>query len=357
MNLDDIGEIKKLDTKDVMGSIAQLPDQVEQAWDESREVHVPREYDDIKAIVCAGMGGSAYGARLVKSLYSQAELMTVPLELVSDYHLPGYIDEKTLVILASYSGTTEEVLSCAHEAESNGAKIMGLTSGGQLAEILQSGNYPSYIFYPSHNPCGQPRVGQGYMQIGLIGMLSKIGRIPVGQEEITQTISFLRNEGKLLEISSPSENNKAKQLAKGLVGKIPVIIVADFLEGAAHAIRNPFHETAKQFGLYFVVPELNHHLLEGLKYPKANKKLLGFIIIHSDMYDERNKKRIQLTKEVIEKNGLSTEMITLKGTTQLMQSMELIQLGSFVSGYLGLLNGEDPSKIPWVDYFKMQLKK
>ena len=57
------------------------------------------------------MGGSAIAADLLLGAYR--ERLRVPMTVVRDYYLPGWIGESTLVILSSYSGGTEETLTCA----------------------------------------------------------------------------------------------------------------------------------------------------------------------------------------------------------------------------------------------------
>jgi len=66
-------------------------------------------YENFKNVVLAGLGGSGIAGRIVKT-YFQA-LAPLPIEVISDYKLPNYVDDKTLVILNSYSGNTEETLS------------------------------------------------------------------------------------------------------------------------------------------------------------------------------------------------------------------------------------------------------
>ncbi|MBI3379195.1 bifunctional phosphoglucose/phosphomannose isomerase [Candidatus Gottesmanbacteria bacterium] len=356
-NLEDLIKIKNLDTKNALKSIKKLPQQIKQAWQESMAINFPQNFKTVSNIVISGMGGSTYGARIVKSLYDGAQMTKIPVELANTYWLPGYVNSDSLVILSSYSGNTEETLATAKEAKEREVKIAGITSGGQLADFLRLNNYPAYIFNPIHNPSAQPRIGVGYMVTGLLGMLAKLGYIPVGKEEIAEATDFLDNKIKFYEPSNSSENNLAKKLAHTCMNKIPVIIITDFLEGTAYAIRNPFHETAKQFALYFAVPELNHHLMEGLSYPPEIKDLLHFIFIDSKIYDSRNARRMQLTKSVIEKNKISFESIQLTGKTSLTQVMELIQLASWTTFYLAMLHDIDPSAIPWVDYFKKELSK
>jgi len=237
------------------------------------------------------------------------------------------------------------------------AKISGITSGGTLGSFLKSHNYPSYIFDPVYNPSKQPRIGVGYMVMGLIGILAKLKKISLPDDEIDKLVAFLRKQSDTLALTVAAENNPAKKLAYKLKDKVPVFIVADFLDGAAYAVRNPFHETAKQFALYFTVPELNHHLLEGLTFPSGLKKYLFFIFIDSSFYHDRNFKRLQLTREIIKKNHLEADSFSLSASSPLMQTMEFIEFGAWVSFYLAMLNQVDPAKIPWVDYFKKNLKK
>ena len=91
-------------------------------------------------------------------------------------------------------------------------------------------------------------------------------------------------------------------------------------------------------------------------FPSANKKNLTFLFFDSKLYHPRVQKRAELTKQVIKKNGISIISHELKGQTKLAQAFEVLQLGSWVSYYLGLLNGVDPVKIPWVDWFKKRIK-
>lgn len=357
INLDDLSAIKQLDSQNALASINMLSDQCRQAWDVSVSIEFPAVYKNIDHIIIAGMGGSAYGGRIAKSLYENLSDLKIPIHLANGYELPGFTSTASLVILSSYSGTTEETLSCAKRAKEIGAKITGITSGGALAQFLNEGNYPSLIFDPKFNPSQQPRIGVGYMVVGLLGMLAKLGFVPLHSDDVNNSIDFIKSQTLLYDAPVKLPDNPAKDIAAKLLGKIPVIIVADFLEGAAHAVRNPFHETAKQFALYFIVPELNHHLMEGLKFPRENKQLLKFIFIESSLYIGRDNERLQLTHKVVKQNSIETLCIKLKSNTKFSQTMELIQIGAYFTFYLAMLNGADPSQIPWVDYFKKELGK
>jgi len=96
--LDDIVAIKKLDKNHTASSIKHIPDQCKQAWEETQKLVFPENFSNIKNILVAGMGGSAYGIRIVKSLYDKERLMDVPIELANNYWLPGYTGPNSLVI-------------------------------------------------------------------------------------------------------------------------------------------------------------------------------------------------------------------------------------------------------------------
>lgn len=351
--LDDISLIQKCDPSQTHRSLSLLADQCESAWNQAKKVSLPKGYHNVTSILFTGMGGSAYGARIIKSLYGLE--MSVPIDLISDYHIPSYVNEKTLVIAASYSGTTQETINCAKEALTRNSKLIGISAGGPLYALLHNAGKPYYRFDPKFNPCGQPRIGQGYMQLGQMAMLASLGFISITDQDVAHMISILRLQGKVILMDVPSITNSAKKLALQLENKVVNLIAGEFLEGATHAIRNPFHETGKHFANYFIVPELNHHLMEGLSFPTDIKKNFIFVLLHSRLYSSTIQNRMRLTKEVVNKNNIETIDIGLSGKTELEQVFELIQLGSFVTFYLAMLHGIDPAKIPWVDYFKEKL--
>lgn len=356
-SLDNVIQIKKLDTNYCYDSIFLLPQQCESAWSDINEIDLPTLYSKSSAILFCGMGGSAYGGHIIKSLYKYD--LNVPVDLVSDYHLPNFVNRDTLIVVSSYSGNTEETISCVQEAleKAFDTNIIGVTSGGTLAETLAGYLKPVYRFNPVHNPSLQPRLAQGYMQIGQIGILAKLGFLPTSQHEVEAVFHMLSHRNESLSVESPVENNLAKTIAYECKEKSVFLIGGEFLEGALHAIRNPFHETAKHFADFFLLPEANHHLMEGLSYPQTNKKDMIFYCIDSDLYSEPIKNRLYLTSEIIKKNEIEVKKVKLTSQTRLEQVFELIQLGNFVTFYLAVLHDVNPVKIPWVDYFKDALKE
>lgn len=346
IDLNNIDEIKKHDPKNCYGSIEMLPLQCKQAWDEGKTIQTPEDYKNVKSIVISGMGGSAYAGRIIPQLFK--DLLNVPITIVDDYNLPAFVDESTLIVLTTYSGTTEEVLSTAEQAEKRNAKIVGVTSGGVLANWLKERNLPSYLFTPKYNPSNQPRLAPGYIIIGTIAVLWKIGLLVFPENEMVDSISILNN-------SSKSIKTTAQEISQKIQGTIPVFFSAEFLKGNAYIMRNQHNETAKSFSAYSELPELNHHLMEGLRNPPDKKLTICFL--NSDLYSDSIKKRIDLTKDVVSKNNIKWIEFNAFGSSKISQMLTTLSFGGYLSLYLALLYGIDPSLIPWVDYFKEELLK
>lgn len=353
--LDDRDAIRKLDTVNVVGSIEQLGGQSRQAWDEVHARVFPESYKNATAIVFSGMGGSALGAYVVKSLFW--DTLAVPFEIVNDYHLPPYTDEHTLVILSTYSGTTEETLSCAEEALAKHAKVTGLTTGSRLGEFFAKHSLPSYTFTPTYNPSNQPRLGSGYSVVGLLSLLDTLGYVSVNNADIEEVEKVLSLGISRFGVATKEAENPAKRLAKAWDQKIPVIVSARHLLQVGRVLRNQIHESAKCFAAYHDVPELNHHLMEGLTNPTTNKDVLRFLFLDSELYEDKIQKRMMITKDVVTKQGIVVESFAPTSQSRIAQAMECIQFGAYVNYYMAILSDLDPSKIPWVDYFKAELAK
>lgn len=340
-------ELDKLDPQNTRKSTGLLVKQCQKAWNEVHKQDLSA-WDEFRPenIVFCGMGASIYGGLVIKSLLGKES--SIPMELVSDYTIPSFVNYKSTVVLTSYSGNTEETLSCFEMARSRGAKIVVVTKGGELAEIAQSHGLPSYIFSGELNPAGVPRLGIGYTVLGLMGLLVRLNAISLEEEVIKEALDRLSEK-------EDEIKQKALLLSGELVGKTPVIFAAEHLSGNAHILRNQFNETSKTYSDYFLIPDLNHHLMEGLKYPKENK--LYFINLLTENYSQIIQKRFSLTSEVVKKNGFDVYDFMTQSQTEYDDFLECMLFGSYLSLFLGLSYKENPAVNPFVDYFKEELSK
>jgi len=354
--LDDLKQIQTLDKSNVLGSVQQLSLQLKQTQEDLKDLQIPEDYSRVNEIITNGMGGSRLGTRVVERLFE--DQLDLPITHRGNYQLPKFLSPDTLAILSSYSGNTEEVLASIEQVMKSGAKILVFSQNGQLTQMAQENNWPGYYgFEPKHNPSNQPRMSIGYQILGIMLMLAKCGLVKIESQEIDQLISFTQTIKTKYNIDISQHENPAKQLAEKLHEKIPVLISSEFMVGATHVWCNQINENAKQLAVKYEIPELNHHLLEGMKFPSNNPENLHFVFMESPLYQSRNQKRYQVTQKVLEGYKIDYTSFKLTGQTQLEQVFELIQFGGYTGFYMSMLNTLDPSPIPWVDFFKKELKK
>lgn len=353
MNLDSLDQMSLKDSQHVYDSIVSLPDQMRWAKQDLDRLEIPPEFKLAKNVILAGMGGSALAGRMMKSLFEKQ--LRVPFEVITDFYLPGYVNEDTLVILSSYSGNTAETLEVSIKAKQKGAMIFGMTAGGKLKDFLQDNEIPRFIIDTKYNPSGQPRMSLGYTSMALVNFFSKCGFISITDLELGEAIDEADKFVQKFSARTPGDQNAAKMLAHKLQGKIAVLVSSEHLYEAVHPFKNQLNENSKNFSTHFAIPELNHHLMEGLSFPVNAKGILHFIFFESQNYAPDILKRYQLTKEVIDKQGYSFTVYNFESDSKFKQVIEVLVLGSCTSFYLAMLNNIDPAPIPWVDYFKERL--
>lgn len=351
--LDQAEQWPALDPSQVLESATRLADQMADAWDQVAAmpaIQLPHRPDHI---IIAAMGGSALGGDVIRTaLRSELDL---PITIINDYALPKWASSNTLVYLASYSGGTEETLAAAQEAEARGCLILGLTTGGKLKTWFEERSIPFYNLIPTHNPSNQPRMALGYAIVGTIALLAKAGVFNLDESRVNQAIAAVRKTIEDNHPNKPSSENAAKQLAFELTDRIPVLVGAEHLEGALHVVQNQLNENAKSYAEYRLVPELNHHLMEGLRHPNGLDAHTLFILWQSRLYHERTQKRMTITQGVIEQANLETRLLDLDATDRFVEAWEVIAFGALLNVYLAYLYGVNPAPIPTVDYFKEQL--
>lgn len=342
------------DKSGLYDSITSLPQQIQATYEEIKQLKLPKSYRQVNKVVLVGMGGSALGGRVVATLLE--DCLQVPLIVHNDYHLPSYVNQETLVILASYSGNTEEVLSAASEIEASKAKTVVIASGGKLKNWVTENKLPSYSMQNLVNPGNQPRMAVGHSVMGVMSILNKLGLAKINQADINATIKKLNTQIDKWKKESKTKNNQAKIIAQKIQGLGVILIAARHLRGATHVFKNQLNENAKTFAARFELPELNHHLIEGLAKPEELKGSLLFLLLDSQIYDEPIRKRLAISEDMIMQQGHETVHVLVDGESKFIQVWEVILFGEFVSYYLAILNGLDPTPIPWVDYLKAKLQ-
>lgn len=339
------------DKEEISYGIDHMPEQFHEVYEQAKKLNIKGDY---KNIVLFGMGGSHLAPRMVKATLHDS--LQVPFEIISDYKVPAYVGDGSLVILSSFSGSTEEVLEVAQIVQKTGAQIVAICSGGPLSEIAKEKELPLVQFEPGEL-AAQPRLGLGFSFSGTMGILEAAGLADFGTKKLQEMTLAMADviAGSAIEI--PASENPAKLVAEELQGRAVLIVASEHLIPNAHILQNQIDETAKQFALHLTLPELNHHFLEGLTFPKKFFKKFTVIMMRSKLYHARTQKRFDLTADIFESQGGQVVDYDLQGKSIHEEIAEALQFGSYVSYYMGMLNEVEPQFIPFVKELKQKMSE
>jgi len=350
MNLDDLQAIEALDPENMLERIRELPQQCRAAWGEAQDLTFPSRYTEIDHLVIVGMGGSAIGGALLKDLVSdQAD---VSISIVRDYVLPSFAaGANVLVIACSYSGNTEETLSCFEQALERDTQALAITTGGKLADLAREAGVPVVTFdYQS-----QPRAALGYAFILLLGTVHRLGLIPDYSEDVAEAVAVMEGWQEEIDAPVPAVANEAKALAEQVEGKLPVVYGSGFLAATANRWKTQFNENAKSWAFFEILPELDHNAVVGLAIPDVVPEHGVVMLLRSPLDPDRIAERWDVTGELLAREGVSAHEVWGRGKSQLSQILSLIHFGDYVSFYLAVLNEVDPTPVENIAFLKGRL--
>lgn len=326
-----------------------LPGQCRRAWEQALQFKPTAIHANINKIVILGMGGSAIGGDLLKAV--SGPLKGIQILVQRDYGLPDFVDKNTLVIASSYSGNTEETLSGFTEALSRECSKLVISTGGQLTALARENNVPVFVI----DHVSPPRAALGYSLLPLLAILQNLGLVSSKSVEVESALGSLQKQGTAWQESSPLDKNQAKKLAQDIYGKIPVIYGAGILTDVGRRWKTQINENSKTWAFFETFPELNHNAVLGYSHPEEMSSNISVILLRCPSLHPRTLLRYKITAEILESKNISHQFIDSQGSGNLDHVLGLVQLGDWVSYYLAILNGADPSPIPEIDLLKQRL--
>lgn len=352
--LDNVAQIRALDPSNMYNRIFDFPEQMTDALKLAGGWKVtPGDFAGIRNIVMVGMGGSAIGADIVRSLL--AAKLQIPFTICRNYVLPEFVDDETLVIASSYSGNTEETLAAVDDALGRKALMVALTTGGLLEDVAKLNDIP-YIKLPGGL---QPRAALGYSLVPIAVFFERIGLFPHVTAQIQASIAALKNHREQFIEDLPAGPNPAKKLAAALQGKIPVVYGGPTLTDViAVRWKGQLCENAKVLAFANSYAEFNHNEIVGYNPLLAAHRDHLCVIQLRDVDDHpKVSRRMDIVRSIIERQGVSVHEIHSKGGTPLERMLSLIQMGDFVSYYLAILNAVDPTPVEAIETLKQELAR
>ncbi|MFH1390262.1 MAG: bifunctional phosphoglucose/phosphomannose isomerase [Candidatus Margulisiibacteriota bacterium] len=353
-----MAEIELLDTKEkvaeidkgkMLVAVEQVPAMIETAL-KLPLIGTIEQKLKTKLVVISGMGGSGISGEILADAFP----LTCPVTIVKNYSLPDYIDSEATVVAVSYSGETEETLAVVRQAEARGARVVCITSGGKLKEMASQKNWPMVLI-----PTGfQPRAALMYLFVPLLQVLGRLGVIEEQEAEILRSLPLIKKLRDEYSASNPVRSNPAKQLAKKIAGKIPVIIGSAGTTGAvANRFKNQFNENTKLPAFASVFPEVNHNETASYFAMSRDKYNFALIILRDEADNERIKKRIEITKSLLSQQFGGINEFFSQGKSRFARLASLVLLADFASVYAAILQGIDPTTIEAITRLKKEMSR
>ena len=328
-------DIETIDKEDMYGVLKNFPKQMQEAAKLGKDVKIT---DKIDNIIITGMGGSALPGEILKSFFYST---SIPIFVNKGYTLPEFTNMRSLVFVISYSGNTEETIYAYRNALRKGARIVAISSGGKLEE-LSTKQRQIFIKVPSGI---QPRSGYAYLFFPILNVLMNSKIIGDVSHEIEMTMNILKK---------PIFEERAKEIARKLEGKIPLIYSSDRMFAVAYKWKINFNENSKVHAFCNMFPELNHNEMVGYTTIEGDYHV---ILVKDEDDRMRVKKRFEITKDIIKKKGIPVTEIMLKGSSTLTKIFSAIYIGDWASYYLALKYKVDPTPVKAVEDFKKRLKE
>lgn len=289
-----------------------------------------------RRLVYAGMGGSALAADVFKNLYGEK----IPITIVRDYHLPNNISTSDLVICASFSGNTEETLSCFNKAISNKYHLIAMSHTGQLRDLALQKNVP-FLQIPE---CIQPRCALGYFYASLHTLLFKLNLISISPNVLENVAPFLENQQASLE-------KMGQSLAEISTHALPLIYAPETLKAIARIWKIKLNENAKTPSFFNIIPELNHNEMSG--FDNVHNPF-AMIYLHAQTQHPRVTARINVMQKLFG-DRFSQFDVKIDAPDHLCENFAMLLIGDYYSYHLAKVYNTDPTPVPLIESFKKML--
>ena len=348
IDLDDAAAIRLADPSDMLGAVAGIATQCRAGHAAGLAASNLPSGDGVRSIVFCGMGGSGISGDVIRALYTLR--LPVPVVVVRGSELPEFCGTHTLVVCSSYSGDTEETLSCFDEAVERGCRLVAITSGGELSRRAHE---RGIALRPI--PAGfMPRAAMGYLAMGSLAALEAVGLIPSLAADLDESTRELEALADRLGPDRPVRENDAKVLALATEGRTPMIWGAEGIGSVAAARwKTQFNENAKIPAFAASLPELDHNEVVGWAPGEGERFYLVALRHEGEPADVAA--RFPHSIRIAEESGMAVDEVRAAGRSPLARLFSLVIMGDFASVYLAIARGVDPSPVHAIDRLKRAL--
>ncbi|TDC84490.1 bifunctional phosphoglucose/phosphomannose isomerase [Actinomadura sp. 7K507] len=326
-----------------------------------------------RAIVVAGMGGSGLSGDVLAAVCGVG--CAIPVTTVRGYRLPGWVGAADLVIAVSCSGETEETLEVAAEAARRGCRLLFV--GGTGSSLAAMSDRSRGVFVPVRS-AGQPRSTLWGLTIPLVLAARTMGLANVPDAVLESTAERLEDVAHRCRPSSEPFVNPAKRIALDLAGDVPMVWGSSALAGtAAYRLCCQLNENAKYPGVFGEVPEADHNQVMAFDGFFARQSGpfdaddffrdrvddpgpehgLHLVVMRDVEEHPQVRKRCEASAEMARDRGVTVTEIRAEGEHPLERIATLIAVADYITVYLAIALGVDPTPVPVIQELKARISQ
>lgn len=350
--LDDLAAIERLDSEEVLAAVERFSEQVREGWSIGRAATGLPDGAGVDSLVVLGMGGSGISGDVMQAVVE--ERLPVPIRVIKSYGpLPEWVGRNTLVFAVSYSGSTEETVAALDEVIARGSRIVAISSGGPLAEAARAQGI-AHVAIPGGL---QPRASLGYLTVPIFAVLVSMGLIPDMQDDVDEAVEVLSDIEQLCHRKRETDENPAKDLARRIVGRIPVVYGGYGLGAvAAYRFKCDLNEYGKTPAFWNEFPELDHNEIVGWhNLTDLTSENFVVVLLRDTDEHERVALRFDITRSLIRDHVTEIVEIDARGTSAFARILSLILVTQLAAIYVGLAYDVDPGPVEVIQKLKAEL--
>ena len=328
-----------LDHDALLERIVKLPEQLEAAWAATAVAALPPSFARPERVVVLGAGGSDISGSLLRALAVDVGVRT-PVFVVSGDMLPAIVNRRSLVLACSASGHADETISALRDVIAAHIPCGVISTDARCAQLAREHRIPAFACEWGSDP----RAALGWSLGTLLALCARCGVLSRTARDLPRALNTLRIARARIKPDVPEARNPAKQLARRLAGRLPVVVGAQALAPVAYRWRTQFNENARSSAIAAELPQMRRIAHAGLEVPHHALPRMHAVFLRQVSMHESAKLRVGAAAADMRDSGLTAEVVDIAGSSVLAQQLSAIQFVDFVSYYLALLNGVRSSR-------------
>lgn len=340
MNLDNENEFCTIDTENILETLENIPNHINEAQTSVAESDIPRLYD-VNHILINGMDEGRLAGELL--CWYLKEKMHIPITVNNGETLPKWVNKHTLVLSLNYSGESPITLSLFKEAYQKHCKLIGICSDGRLKKYCQHRHLPIVDLPHGY----QPRFTIQFLFFSSLFSLLRTGLLQTDlRQDIKETTEVLSTLSKSLDPKVVTEKNNAKKIAVKMKDSILLIYGWNLFNPVAKHWVNQFNQNTKLISYVQLVPDSTDHDIVGLANQHHAQTVSSILFRDHHLESKEMKRHLNFLKSLTAEVTNQSMTITPEGKSELAKMSSLLYMGDMISVYTAIYSDVDPGPTP-----------